>query len=158
MNEPLFKIGSVYRDVTHSIVRLTDDREDGFVGSQIWDSRDGRWTSYAARFRLSDGRWNDGLNEWSCMNLAPGELHLVNGSWEPVEDKEEAVFCDALAIDAAADSFANLAMIARDGVAPKVTTVALPTPPLTTAHQSIAGLTVLGAVDHRFGVRVVHGD
>jgi hypothetical protein len=44
----------------------------------------------------------------------------------------------------------NAAMIARDGpAAPKPAVVALPAAP--TAHPAIAGLLVVGAVDHRLG-------
>jgi hypothetical protein len=49
----------------------------------------------------------------------------------------------------------NAAMIARDGpAAPKPAVVALPAVP--TAHPAIAGLTFLGAVDHRLGAQVSH--
>jgi hypothetical protein len=104
-------------------------------------------------------------------DLIPGELHQVDGAWVPITEQPMSVyFADAQedkpaepetlgsilrkaiergpAFQVAAD--ANAAMIARDGhTAPKPAVVALPAAP--TAHPAIAGLLVVGAVDHRLG-------
>lgn len=163
MSEPLFKIGSVYRNKIGAACRIIRESR----GSAVLETVE-------MKLPLGAG-WSfvDGSNAQNQLSLIPGELHLVNGSWEPVESLPIHITENGVAKVKASDVLAqpkvqhdlstverlrNAAMIARDGVAQQATTVALPTPPLTTAHPSIKGLTFLGAVGHRFGLGVAHGD
>jgi hypothetical protein len=106
-------------------------------------------------------------------DLIPGELHQVDGAWVPITEQPMSVyFADAQEEEDPLDAEnvqrylaahgitaynvrvqridPNAKMIARDGpAAPKPAVVALPAAP--TAHPAIAGLLVVGAVDHRLG-------
>jgi hypothetical protein len=158
MNEPLFRVGGVYRtgyEDEEPFQILPESMQDGFYNLRGVNSG---YVISGHGWRLADGRWHAELDRpESLMHLIPGELHLVNGEWLPVEEsKEEAAVFEAFAAVWEASKvpldevFANAAMIARDGPArPAPVVIQEPTKP--SAHAAIAGLTQLGAVDHRFG-------
>lgn len=166
MTQPLFKIGSVYREKSGALVELRKPNE-----SLPWSLDE------AAAFRL-DGSYEYGsrnLSDGVCCvcpeveeyHLIPGELHQVDGAWIPITEQPMSVYFADAQEEKAAESqptlgelllgrkitAADLEMIARDGIsAPKPAVVALPAAP--TAHPAIAALTHLGQVDHRFGLGV----
>jgi hypothetical protein len=170
MNEPLFRVGGVYRtgyEDEEPFQILPESMQDGFYNLRGVNSG---YVISGHGWRLADGRWHAELDRpESLMHLIPGELHLVNGEWLPVEEK--AVTVETNGLDAMWEAFRqrhrepravpaidpNAAMVARDGPSrPAPVVIQEPTKP--SAHAAIAGLTQLGAVDHRLGNRFVHGD
>lgn len=123
MTQALFRVGRTYRDTTGEACTLFPNQHG------------------------PDGKLLAPRKGWG--DLIPGELHCVNGSWEPVEEaEEESELPELVKHFIARESTKDAAMIARDGVAPKATTVALPADPLPTAHQAVKGLTYLGPIGH----------
>jgi hypothetical protein len=158
----LFRIGGIYwngnGDGPWEITSEPASREGAFA---IRSASTG--TNIPSGWFLNSGEYVRDAGRPSCMHLIPGELHQVDGAWVPITEQPMSVyFADAQESEwvslgcTKGDHPADLAMIARDGIAaPKPAVVALPAAP--TAHKAIAGLTFLGAVDHRLGARVVHG-
>jgi hypothetical protein len=173
MNEPLFRVGGVYRQACGGIRKLAGHENQlrcyalTHWGEGVFSTVGG---GDGAR-NLKDGRyiWHSGA-EHDYLTLIPGELRLVNGQWVPVEKScpdcgtpegsEHGDCCprlpsqaDRIAAHALICNDPNAPMLARDAAnyvaRPAPVVIQEPTKP--SAHAAIAGLTQLGAVDHRFG-------
>lgn len=171
MNEPLFKIGSVYRQKDGKVVLLREHPTNEGRAFACIHYGDGVFSSIidgdGAR-RLDNGEfiWRSTSDE-DRYTLIPGELHQVDGAWVPVEEKAvktcpgcgaaEGCFHDEACHFLRMHIDPNEAMIARDG-APKPTPTPIPAAPQPTSLPAVNGLTVVAGFDHKLGaVRFVHG-
>jgi hypothetical protein len=170
MNEPLFRVGACYASKGGSVMRVDSVLKYAHPTSHFFsvERLGGSVFSHDGSRHMDGSYFGDPNDEAS---LIPGELHLVNGEWLPVEEKAANRLTDdeleglwdfgfkpqpladkpTITVKRVARSIdPNAKMIARDGPArPAPVVIQEPTKP--SAHAAIAGLTQLGAVDHRFG-------
>jgi hypothetical protein len=104
MTQPLFKIGSVYRDGKDRVIKLIPYGDSShpdwciaMAESEGGGFSDNAWAGDGAR-RLSDGRYvHDHRNDRDDIALIPGELHQVDGAWVPITEQPMSVyFADAV--------------------------------------------------------------
>lgn len=166
MTEALFRIGGVYRFKSGRVAEIRAPKESNlstrlqFVGAVAEMFEPGTECRYSY-VDLALGRHPHDL-ENGDWQLVPGELHNFDGQWLPItEQARSPYFAEAVESEwvslgcTCGDHPADLAMIARDGPARPAAPVVIQEP-AKTSHGPIAGLTVVAAVDHRFGGHAFH--
>lgn len=144
-----FRVGGVYRNRNGTLMRVGREVGGGLVKLEFVSGyREGRETT--SSFWLTSGQYEK--RSHPTADLVPGELHLVDGRWVPVEqepamsmtptlDKLEAEYEACLlsepvwvGVDFGHELDPNAAMIARDGPARVKPAAVVTEQPASTAH------------------------